>query len=234
MPNGYIRGLGAAWLAVAMFGLASCSSSHNSPRLSSPPSSASPSPAGSTGSATSIATPDVKAQLLQLSDLPAGWSVNHTPKSNSSEPDCVKNATNFKSEDKAKAEADFQNGSNGVPQIDDEVVFMPGAAQSAMSEFRRLMAGCGQISITADGHTFSGTIGQMSFPSFGAETQAYQMNLATNTGGLNITLGFDVILARFVNDEILLFAYADLGTPDVSQVQQYAEKAVSKVSSVSR
>jgi hypothetical protein len=216
-------------VTAAAFCLPACSGAKAGSGSASTSAAQAHSPAASS-SATSGPVPNVNAQLLQLSDLPTGWSVDNSSDSGSSTPECFKNATNFKSSEKAKAEAKFQDGSNGVPALDDEVVYMPGRAQTTMQAFSQLMAGCGQISISAGGHPFKGTIGQMSFPTLGVQTQAYQMNLSTNANGLNITIGYDFAVARFANDEILVFAYGDLGTPDITQVQQLASKAAAKVS----
>lgn len=176
----------------------------------------------------SVPIPDVKAQLLQLSDLPIGWSTSASSNSTSSLK-CLQNARSYTKQDKAKAEADFQGGSNGVPFFEEGIGFLPGVAKAAMTTFATAMAGCGQISLSDNGHTFKGTIGQMSFPTLGAQTLAYQMNLSTTASGLTITIGFDFAAVRFANDELALLAYGDVGTPDITQVQDLFQKAAAKV-----
>lgn len=173
--------------------------------------------------------PDVKAELLTLSDLPAGWSVNNSNSdSSSSAPKCVQNARNTTGYDKAKAEADFQDGSNGLPALDEEIVYQPGHAQQTMAQFAQVMAGCGKIQFSISGHTLTGTVGQMSFPSLGQQTEPYQINLSTTVSGLDITVGLDLIAIR-QGDEIAVIYYGDLGTPDINQVQEFAQKAISKI-----
>ena len=172
--------------------------------------------------------PDVKGQLLTLGDLPAGWSVDNSSNSSSSTPKCVQNAKSTAAFDKAKAEADFQDGSNGLPALDEEIVYQPGHAQQTMAKFAQVMAGCGHIEWSVSGHTLTGTVGQMSFPNLGQQTEPYQINLSTSVSGLDITVGLDLIVIR-QGDEIAIIYYGDLGTPDISQVQSFAEKAASKL-----
>jgi len=184
--------------------------------------------APTSASAASGPIPNVNGQLLTLADLPAGWSVDNSPDTSSSTPKCFQDAKDPTTNAKAKAKAKFQGGSNGIPALEEGIAYLPGQAQKVMTEFAQVMSGCGQIKFTDSGHTFTGSIGQMSFPNLGQQTEPYQVNLSTSASGLTLTLGLDLIAIR-QGDEIALIYYGDLGTPDINQVQQFAQKAISKV-----
>jgi hypothetical protein len=222
-----------AWIAASLslaaaFGMTSCSS--GSPKVPSAGNAGSTTlqvPASTGGTPTTV--PNVKAQLLSLSDLPSGWSVDNSPDTNSgATPDCFKKAKSTTNLTKAKAVAKFQNGSNGIPSLEEDIAYQPGHAQATMAQFAQVMAGCGQITFSAEGHTFKGTVGQMSFPTLGQQTEPYQVNLSTSANGLDVTIGLDLVAIR-QGDEIAVLFYIDLGTPDINEVQQFAQKAASKL-----
>lgn len=183
---------------------------------------------GTTPPATTTPKPDLKTELIGLSDLPAGWSVDNSSSSSSSTPKCF---TSVKTDLHAseKAEASYQDGSNGVPALEEYLAYVPGNGQHAMALVTQVFNSCGQISFTSGGYTFSGTVGQMAFPAMGDQSSAWQINLSTKASGLDITAGVDTIAIR-KNDTVCLLLYIDLGTPDIATLQQLAQKAAVKLS----
>jgi hypothetical protein len=57
---------------------------------------------------------------------------------------------NVKTDMKAvsKAEATFTDGSNGLPELDESLSYLPGRGEKAMKLIAQVMAGCGQISLS--------------------------------------------------------------------------------------
>jgi uncharacterized lipoprotein YehR (DUF1307 family) len=199
--------------------LAACGS--NAPKSTTPP------PAHASTSATTP-PPDLNAELLSISDLPAGWSVEPSSGSTSTTPQCL---ANIKTDVKAtsKAEATFVGGSNGVPILDELLGYEPGQAQSVMTFFSHALSGCGQISITSGGQTLTGTVGAMSFPAVADQSSAYQMNLSGTFSGVSLTFGIDLIAFRKA-DTVALILYGDLGTPDISALENFVQHAAAKLS----
>lgn len=203
--------------ALIMF-VAACGSS--TPKTTSPPA------ARASASAATL-PPDLKAELLAVSDLPVGWSVVPTTTSGAT-PECL---ANVKSGMKAtsKAEVTFAGGSNGLPVLDEELNYLPGQGQLAMTFVSHALAGCGHISLTSDGHTLTGTVGVMSFPALADQSAAYQINLSGTVSGVSITLGLDLFVFRKA-DTVAIILYGDLGTPDIATLQPIVQHAAAKLS----
>jgi hypothetical protein len=58
----------------------------------------------------------------------------------------------------------------------------------------------------------------MSFLALGDASKAYQVNLTSKVGQLDVTVGFDELIVR-VGDELMFFGLIDLGTPDIELFQ---------------
>jgi hypothetical protein len=204
--------------------VAACGST--APKNTAPP-AAHPSTSAPSTSAT-VPAPNLNAELLAVSDLPAGWSVVPSSDSSSPAPKCLQNV---KSDLKAtsKAEATFADGSNGLPVLDEYLAYLPSNGRSAMTVIRHVLSGCGHISVTSGGDTLAGTIGAMSFPAVGDQSSAYQMNLSATVSGLSITLGIDLVVFRKA-DTVAMIIYGDLGTPDIHALHPLVEDAAAKLS----
>jgi hypothetical protein len=186
-------------------------------------------PVSPTSAPTSaVPVPDVKAQLLSVSDLPAGWSVNGSPDGDSSVPKCFQSALSFSGIAEAAAAAKFQDGSDGIPLLEEGIAEIPGQAQHFMTAFNMLLGGCGRVSFKSGGDTFTGNTGGLSLPKLGDQSAAYQMNLSTTASGSPLALGLDFVAMR-KGDEVAVLYYRDPGPPDVSQLQQFAQTAAAKL-----
>jgi hypothetical protein len=192
------------------------------------PKSATP-PAAHTAASATPATrpaPNLSAELLAVNDLPVGWSVVPSSDSSSSTPKCLQNVqTDLKAT--SKAEATFED--NGLPVLDEYLAYLPGQGQPAMAAISQLLGGCGQISMTSDGQTLTGTVGAMSYPAVADQSSAYQMNLSGSVSGVSLTLGIDMIVFRKA-DTVAMILYGDLGSPDIAALQQFVQKAAVKLS----
>jgi hypothetical protein len=163
--------------------------------------------------------------------MPSGWSVNKTPSDSSSTPSCLKSLRAVTRQgETSRAEVQFQGGSNGIPFLNETLTsFGTRVTTTKLAIFDQTISRCGQVSFTSGGNTFTGTIAAMSFPAVGDESRAYQMNLGTKTtNGLNVTVGFDIVVAR-KGDTAGLLALGDLGTPDLNQLRQFTTKALAKL-----
>jgi hypothetical protein len=226
------RGIALVAALAASITLAGCA--HKSTHIQGTPPSSLTSGTTAAGAAASSATPtttarppDLNAELMSLTDMPAGWSVDKSSSSGVSTTGCFANIKeHFNS--KEKAEADYQDGSDGIPEFDEALSWLPGQSQQALAAITTALNGCGQVSFTSGGSKFTGTVGEMSFPTVGDQSDAWQVNLSGKVSGLNITVGIDIAVFRKGDTDGALI-YDDLGTPDLATFEQLTNKAVAKV-----
>jgi len=176
-------------------------------------------------------TPDLKAELLSLSDLPAGWSVTHKPSATSTrsttstEPACLAKTKKLTGS-KAKATVSYVTGTS-VPAMFEDLAYFPKGAKRAMVTFARDLDSCGPISFTSGGTPLTGTIGAMSFPAIAGQSAAWLMALTGTSSGISITVGADIVAFR-TGDTVGLIVYENLGSPQVTTVENYARQAAAK------
>jgi hypothetical protein len=187
------------------------------------PSSASPTPVK-----TKPAVPNVKAQVLALSDLPAGWSKHKIDNSTDGEPACFKALDADTREPLAKAQVEYQGTPNGLPLLDEEIAYDPKAAASEFTKAVKALDRCGKISVKTNGTTLSGAMGAMSFPKMGDQTKAYQLTLSGVVRGVRVTAGFDILVLRVGAEDVSLL-YSTFGAPDIREFQGAAKLVMDKI-----
>jgi len=191
-----------------------------------PPTTGASGARSSSASDTTVAPPpNVTAELLTLSDMPTGWSVDNSTTSGESEPACLKPLKDHTGSD-ASATVSFNGNANGIPGIKEDLAHFPGGAAAALARFDAAISSCKTLTVTDAGQSYSGTIGAMSFPQIGDESHAYQASF--DVKGFNLAL--DLIIARR-GDTAMSLTYEDLGSPDLTQVQQFATTAMGRVTS---
>jgi len=215
------RTLAGAGALVALAGLAGCSSTSNG----------TPDPAGS-GVRAAASDPagkptasDLKRQLLTLADLPAGWKVDNSDDGsddNSDEPSCMKSMDSVP-DPKPEADVAFVQG-GGFPLMAETVGYVGDRGEHYMSLASTAFDGCTNVSLKADGDTMHGTIAAIAFPKLGDDLRAWRMSFTVQ----GIPFDFDVVLAR-KGSELLIAGYADLGSPDVSELESFTRKALAKM-----
>jgi hypothetical protein len=185
-----------------------------------------PGPTAAAATTTTIALPDLKAEALSISDMPTGWSVDNSSGSSGSGPDCLK-PLQHPAASLERASASFQNGD--LPNMDESLAYYAtGEARNAYLRYVATLAACRQVTFKVSGHTLSGSMGEMSFPSVGDESRAYQINMSTSVSGVDFSVGIDVVVVRKGNVAMDL-VLVDLGTPDTALLQQFSAKAVAKI-----
>lgn len=190
-----------------------------------PPKSSSSSPAAPASTPVVTPAPDLTAELLSLSDLPAGWSA--VGSSDSGEPKCldtVRSDLNAVS----KAEATYVGASSGLPDLEESLAYVPGKGQSDMLAVSRVLSGCGHVSVTQGGQTLTGTLRSLSFPAVADQSSAYQVTLSGTVSGQSVTLVFEIVVFRRA-DTVAIILYANPGAPDIQALKPLVRKAVAKV-----
>lgn len=158
------------------------------------------------------------SELLSLSDLPAGWTSTPVQSASSGSFCNIRSRLDTGNAKSGDAEADFTNGN--FPVFDE---LLAAYRSSPAQAFEAVVADLGQCTSFKDsGSTF--TLGRMSFPAFGSESAAFRA-----TGSVqNFTVGLDLVFVLKGN-QVLGSLYGDLGTPDVTELESFTQKAVAKM-----
>jgi hypothetical protein len=164
----------------------------------------------------------LRSKLLSLSDLPAGWTVATASSGGGSAVSggClagVKKAP--KSEEKVTAS--FVNGQ--FPQLN-EALLTGRSATVAYNRLNRVLARCKHFTVSSDGQTLTATVGAMSLPTVGDESNAYGVTFSFE----GISGGVDLVLFK-VGSIAGVVEYIDTGQPDPNQLQEFVNESVNKV-----
>ncbi len=154
--------------------------------------------------------------------MPPGWRVDNSSSSGGlGGSRCLAGLTTT-THHTSQAAAEFEYGA-GLPFVGETL----GSGKQEVSDFAKVsarLAGCKTLKLTANGATYPGTIGALSFPTVGTKSSAYLITFAIK----GVTAGIDLIVfttASYVGT----LTYGDVGTPDVSQVEAFASLALAKL-----
>jgi hypothetical protein len=161
--------------------------------------------------------------LLTVGQMPVGWSVESTPSgggvgclSNTLEPKGVKQASN--------AGISFE-ASGGFPSVEDKLATYSGSASGAYGKVVSDLSGCKKISGKDDGEKVTGTIGQMSLPSYGSQSEAFSISLTI--GGQRFYQ--DAVIVR-EGSVVMGLSDGNSGPVSVIQFEKFIGLALAKLS----
>jgi hypothetical protein len=174
----------------------------------------------STAPAGAASKTEVKARVLSLSNMPAGWSIDHTSGS-SGEIACL-NRIKAPHKGEVKATVSYRDGS--FPGFQ-EVVVASSQEDKSYTTIVKCLSACRNFHYTADdGLKITGTISAMSFPAVGTRSSAFALDITVQ----GVTAGADVVIFEAGRYEGAVI-YENLGNPDPSQAQAFIKEAVAKV-----
>jgi hypothetical protein len=167
--------------------------------------------------------PSAKSKLLTISEMPAGWRIDNSS-SNAGGIGGTKCLAGLNKANKTpgQAEVSFDDGA-GVPSVG-EILGSGKKLVRAFSEIAVHLKECKTLTLKENGANVSGTIGALSFPTMGAKSWAFQITF--NIKG--VTAGFDLIVFA-AGSYVGALIYGDIGTPEISQVEAFANLALAKV-----
>jgi hypothetical protein len=203
--------------------VAACGGNPASGSGSTPPANVSTS-AAPVSTPTTTPPPDLNAELLNGSEL-AGWSGQAN--SDAGEPKCldkVRSALGTAS----KAQATFTHGSNGLPVLEESLYYVPGHGQSDMAVVKQTLAGCGAVTMSSGGATFTGSMGSLLFPAVADQSSAYKMYLSGTISGQSLTLAVDLVVFRKA-DTVAIILYGNLGSASKQALKPLVRDAAAKV-----
>lgn len=202
--------------AVALLLLSGCAAGKDT--YTPPP----PKPSDSASSSTPVPVP--RTELLAVTDLPTGWTVDNKPAdARSALPPCYTSAMSTKSA-KSAASATFALG--GVaPVFIESLGYFPGskAAAKYASALRQLDA-CKRASYKIKTFTVKATIGVTSFPELGDASRAYTGNVSV--GAAQGTL-YMVVVRK--GHQVAALSYDVAGKGAIAAFQALATAAITKM-----
>jgi hypothetical protein len=172
-------------------------------------------------SVASAAQPKLSSELLGVSQMPIGWSVDNS--SSESGVGCLANVLEPKGiKQTASAGVSFDDNGN-LPVVNEKLSSFSNAA-TAYKKIVATLDGCRHVSGTSGGVKDTGTVGQMSFPHCGNTSQAFSESLVIQ----GTTVGVDLLIVRKGN-VVMGIEEAGLPSVSVSQFQGFVVKALVKV-----
>jgi hypothetical protein len=179
---------------------------------------------GVAGPAGAITKAQLHSKVLNLSNLPTGWTVDnsHSGGGGSVSGGCL---TGIKRSPKKKGDvkATVQYEDGQLPELDETLAAGPGIPAD-YGEINDIFRSCKHLTISESGETIPVTIGAMSFPRLGNATSAYGATISVD----GVSAGFDFVIFR-VGSILGLMYYADIGQPDPTQLQGFVTEAVNKI-----
>ena len=164
--------------------------------------------------------PNAKARILRISDMPSGWTVDNSSNATTDPPTCL---SGLKGTPKGgtRASVSFNQGGS-TPDFAEVLVTGPSEA-ARFKAVNAALAKCKSFSFSSQGTTYGGSVGAMSLPKVGDKSSAYTMSLSVK----GIKVGIDFVLFK-AGPYYAVIEYADLGSPQVTQLQHLVNLAVTK------
>jgi hypothetical protein len=162
----------------------------------------------------------LSAKALAVSDLPAGWSVDHTSSGGVTATGCL-SALQGEPKGVTRVAVDFTDGDSPTMQ---ETLESGTGSSARYRAYRHTLSSCKKLSIKSDGVHFTGTIKPIPFTSPVSGSSTYAVALK----GEGTVFGFDITVFQ-IGKIVASFGYAAIGTPDPNQVRAFLTEAVDKV-----
>lgn len=174
------------------------------------------------GAASAVAgTPKLSSMVLAVGNMPTGWSVDTSPGSGIGCLGRVLEPAGVKQTASASVEFDYNTS---APYFTEKLATYSISASQAYQKVVATLNRCKTVSASLGGHKVSGTVGALSFPHYGSASAAWAVSL--NYQGLSF--GEDVVVVC-KSGELVGFAEADYGSPDLDQFQGLIGKGLAKI-----
>jgi hypothetical protein len=162
------------------------------------------------------------SKLLTIGQMPTGWSVTSTPSSGGV--GCLSNILNPKGVHQTSAAAVSFQGSGGLPTVEEKLATYSQSATSAFDKVVSALNACRSFTGESDGQKVTGKIGQMSFPSYGNQSEAFAITFAD----AGQTLHQDALISRS-GSIIMGLSEGDTGTVNLAQFEGFAKLALERL-----
>jgi hypothetical protein len=172
----------------------------------------------------SASAPKLSSELLSVGQMPTGWSVDNS--SSSGGVGCY-NSTIMEPKgvtQTAKTEVQFQSsGATGLPSIAEKLATYSNTS-TAYKKIVTTITNCKSFSGKYQGSKMDGTVGQMSFGTYGTSSAAFAVDF-TVAG----TAVYEDLLMIRKGDVVMSIDEGNLSPVNVKQFQGFVVKALAKV-----
>jgi hypothetical protein len=176
-------------------------------------------------SSASAAQPKLSSELLSVGQMPVGWSVDNSSSSGGGvgcfnsrymEPKGVTQT--------AKTVVYFQSSAaNGLPTLNEKLATYSNTS-SAYKKIVTTLTSCKSFSGKYQGHKMVGTVGQMSFGTYGTSSEAFAVDF-TYAG----TAAYEDSLIVRKGNVVMSINEGNLSPVNVKQFQGFVVKALAKL-----
>jgi hypothetical protein len=159
--------------------------------------------------------------LLSIDQMPTGWSVGS---SGSSHAGCFGNTMEPKGIEQTASASVYFQASDGSQALNEKLATYTNA-KTGYKKIVANLAACKHFSGTSGGQKITGgTVGQMSFPSYGNASEAFAVNFTVQ----GTSFYEDLLIVR-KGSIVMGIDEGDLAPVNVSQFQGFVKKAVVKL-----
>jgi hypothetical protein len=210
----------------ALLLLAGCSSGGKPAAQTLPPATtAATAPASTVGVAGSAAAGSLNAQLLAVTDLPAGWSSSSASSGTGGTASCSALNNRPWQTLPQRAEADFQESADGPFILEKLDAGSADQVTQAWTAFGTATSACRSFTSSTSGGTAQYTLSALSFPTYGDATYAFALSISES----GLSASGDVVVVRKGDTLIQIMTVGLLGAVPEATVEQATSKAVAKV-----
>jgi hypothetical protein len=164
----------------------------------------------------------LKAKALSLTDLPAGWAVDHSTGGGVTAAGCLKPLGAVPKSANRVAVA-YTEGQ--FPDLQETLVSGPGSV-ARLRTYRHLLTKCTHLTLKSGGQTITATIRAVSFAT--GVTGSSTFTITFQVQGQEF--GFEIVLLR-IGSVVASVGYGNTGAPDPTQMQSFLSAAIVKIES---
>ena len=175
--------------------------------------------------AGAVTKSQLDSRALSLSNMPTGWSVDNAPDSAGGYHGCLSGLIGLEKPTKTVQVRKVQYDDQTSPSFSEYLSAGKSTkdAQALYGRYVHVLNHCTTFSYTDQGTQVKGTVGAMSFPKYGSESESFAAT-ATADGE---SAGADVVIFR-VGQYVGNLSYQD-SVPDNATAEAFATAAVQKV-----
>ena len=170
--------------------------------------------------AGALSKAQLKTEALALTDLPAGWAVDHSTSGGVTGTGCLK-PLGAVPKHTIRVAVRYTEGQ--FPAIQETLVSGSGAV-ARLRTYRHLLAKCTHLTLHASGQTIKATISPIPFNTGVAGSSTFAVSFSVQ----GQKFGFDIVTFR-IGGVMVAFEYANTGAPDPTQMQPLLATAIHKI-----
>jgi hypothetical protein len=165
---------------------------------------------------------ELKAKALSLTDLPAGWTVDHSTSGGVTATGCLKPLGAVPKNADRVAVA-YTHGQ--FPDLQETLVSGVGSV-ARLRTYRHLLSTCTHLTLVSDGRTITATIKPVAFATGVSGSSTFTVTFLVQ----GQEFGFEIVLLR-IGSVVASVGYGNTGAPDPTQMRSFLSAAIAKIES---